>query len=794
MDGNLNYIYMKKAYPTLIALFLMGGMCQAAVLHSGESLRNQQAVTMPGSKMAKAPAKAGIEASDATHFQITVSPYDMYGQFAYGSQNYGGHGLLVVMPADGASGEVAITGLHNFPGRENLELFPVKGQYDAEAKTITIKTPFTGKIGGATKLATYQRGGSIYTATLVACQLADRPDMTGQYPISTLDELVFEVGDNGELKAKGQWLIYTYSDNGNGIEDLYTSTDDYVTTEKAYYLAFPAEVRFPENDVYATIKAQQPLYVANIGRQSGVASFDVYGDGLQLAASPYVEALTLNQFMIYLTAKQEGEFNGSVTVKGTGDNQVKVPVWANVQKPIDYNVVVTKGDFSFSLPESDYFVYAPWVVNESITDHPVLYARCDELGECGLNITMTIPKGETGIFSWKGKNYGSQPNGFRVVIDDSEIAYNNMYDHSGYVALHDADGYVVVPEGKHVLTLEYMMMMDWYNQGYQDEQSYAYVWDLNLDTYKKEANVGRLMTDSLDFGLWNVDKVVSEAYAAAELINLGSAPLKVLGSVDSESFKVLPNVGSAVYLDKLPVNIAFRGTHPGEYDETVTIKTDAGDFDVRCVAKAQEIPVNYDFLVSEGDISFGTSINYPFAVNEPEKIAYSTLTDKDKQNVEDFNSWLSFSFEVADGDTGTISWEGYNSSEEYFSFMGDEVISSGTQVYIDGELAGEFVGECEMSSLDIDEELLTVGPGFHTVKFNYMRNSSTPEGEDRVVIKSICVKSNGSGVETIIDNEGVKTVEYYSLDGFRVVNPEKGIYLKCTVDAAGKATVVKVVK
>lgn len=773
-------------------------MCGAKTLLSGQILDRTN--TESGISTRKTPKRVSdyIDPATATDYFIVSSSYDEYGAFKPEEdyRNYSGYPVKIDMPADGKSGEVTITGICNLNKYEEFSYLPIKGEYDAEASTITIATPFDSRTANkCLKAATYTRGENEFTAVIAGCKVGDAPDMSGQYPINILDEIVFDVAEDGTLTARTSWLVYSFGGYGNGIENLYNVTTGKKITEEASIAVMPSDVVFPDETVYAGTQAVKIFYCVNTGRKSTVCNYEVHGKGLQLAANPNLNPLIFNAFYVYLTAEKEGEYNGYIDITPEGQEAKRINVRANVLKANDYNSIVKNGNFTFSLTKGDY-VYEPWVISEDVADHPVAYATLEEMGSCGLNVDMEVPAGKTGIFSWKGISHTMMPNGFRVILDNADVVYDNIYEWSGYNAPHPADGYVIIPSGKHTVTFEFMLGMDWYGMGFADAPQQAYIWDLDLQTYDEKPELGVLIDRTVDFGTWYLDKFIGGATAEASIVNLGTEKLRIIGGDNSDSFEVVGIGREIESMETLESIISFTGDKVGDYDEVVTVKTNGGDFKVRCLAKAERIITDYQYLVTEGDLSFGTSISHPFTADSENKTAYSSTAKADYNNDSDPDSWLSVSFIVPEGKQGTISWTGNNSSNDLFIFAGVPAFTDGTQIFIDGEKIAEFAGICEASSMDIDESYLTFGPGRHSVKFNYVRNSSTSEGnDDRVVISNIGLnlQNDSAAVNTVSENLLLMSEEYFTLEGYRVVNPENGIFIKKSTYSDGSIKSTKIV-
>lgn len=767
----------------------MGEMCKAESLTSGMTLSPTAAAPT-----LQAQASTRAEADVPSSFMVVSSAYDYYGVFSPEGRNYTGYPFSIEWPAEGESGEVTVTGLYDFGKYSGVQLIPVKGTYDAAENTLTIPTPFNSRFQEkCVKVGTYVRGDEVFTGVLAACTMGDTPDMSGQIPINVLDQLVFDVAPDGTLTPRTSWLIYSFGGSQNGIENLFNFSMVKPVSDDAQLIAVPAEVSFPDGEVYAGTKVVEPMNIVNLGRTATDIEYVFSDFQLQLAALPKVEPLSFNRMEVRLTAQEAGTYEGLVTLSYSGKS-LEVPVKANVQPTIDFNAIVKSGEFHFSLPESDYITYSPWEITDELTGFPVAVASAGGQGYCGLRADVNIPKGQVGVISWKGISHTMMPNGVTVMLDGEKQVFNNVYAWNGYNDLHPANGHVIVPEGAHFLVFEYIDQMDWLSMGLVDEPQKAYIWDLNLQTAPATDNAGVLVDETVDFGTWYVDKFVHGAYSEATILNTGREDLEVTGGVNSNSFSVEPAGRFAPTMEELKALISFHGTEPGTYDETVTVKTNGGDFKVRCVANVEAIPNDYSFLTTEGDLSFGTSVAHPFSIDSEKGVAFSSTAKLENYNDADPDSWLSVGFEVPEGKTGTLSWTAFNSSNDYLQFGGDQTFTDGTRIFLDGEMIAEFVGICEASSLDVDEYFLTVNPGLHVLKFNYIRMSSSSNGnDDRFTLKDIGLSLRESGVTEVEDTEIIGTI-YFDVNGHRVAAPEKGIFIKQTLLSNGDVKVTKVIR
>ena len=159
------------------------------------------------------------------------------------------------------------------------------------------------------------------------------------------------------------------------------------------------------------------------------------------------------------------------------------------------------------------------------------------------------------------------------------------------------------------------------------------------------------------------------------------------------------------------------------------------------------------------------------------------------------NSFLDASFEVPKNKIGVLSWTGLNSSLEFFTFMDDRILTTGTRVTLDGSKSLDFAGpDVDASSTQFAPEDLKFGPGRHTVRFFYLKKDLKPKYDDRIEISNLSVTYTDGvkGVEKI-NGEVVRT-EYYTLNGQRLAQPQQGLYLVKTIFADGTSRTVKALR
>lgn len=297
-----------------------------------------------------------------------------------------------------------------------------------------------------------------------------------------------------------------------------------------------------------------------------------------------------------------------------------------------------------------------------------------------------------------------------------------------------------------------------------------------------------LKADSLDFGSHYFDKLSVRDTLTANLVNLGTEPLKVMAIEGDGAFSGVVPENEVESFGTLPVAITYEAENVGEYTGEVVIKTNAGDFTVSCTAKNEAIPVDYQAIVKNGKFSFNTSDPYPFAVEAD--TAYNSTSGMDNNNK---NSFLEASFEVPEGKVGKLSWKAINSSHDFFYFMNDTVMTTGTRITLDGGMMKLFAGkDVDASSTNWTADQLTFAPGRHTVRYYYKKADSTPKYEDKVKIFDLSLDIT-TGISTpTAEGKAVRT-EIYNLGGQAQNQLQRGVNIVKTTYADGRVDVRKVI-
>lgn len=782
---------MKKTLFSLIALFTLGQAAMAQTLTPGSLLKQDASASQTDAQKA-APRKA-----DATATPYWVDAQSYYtASGAYNPEQGRYSSYRTDLTFDG--GKVHLMGFVDTGEFTIGSVTDMEGVYDAAAKTITINTPGYSEeraIGDYAKYGEVNYYGEDCSVVVFSGDFSTQPDADGQYGLETTDQLVFDVSDDlSTLTPRtgfGLWVISQTSGTPFGCINFYRKgTISIERMPDDAKLAFlPSSIHFKGANVTVGATLKQTVKVVNKGLAATNYTGSVVGDGLQLAAYRSIEAGEAQDVYVQLIPEKAGEFAGTISVSSPNKStSATLNVTATVGEAPDFSQIVKEGDITFNIG-NDF----PFVLTDTITGSPVAVSTNGGSGSTSsLYANFAVPEGKVGVISWKGIKQGSYGCGMYIQLNDTLIfadTYSHGMDDNNFV--DDISNTLALKPGTYVLQFQNITNNDW--DGTANVRLRAYVYDMALRLYDQQEHLAVLKSNVLDFGEHFYDRLSVRDTLTATLVNVGTEPLQLTGFNDNDVFRGVMTEATAAFGQELPVQIVYESDEIGEKKTTVMLYTNGGFNSLTCQGTNVAIPVDYHPIVASGDFSFNTSANHPFSV-EGNKAFNSTAKKKGDGNT-DNNSFLEASFEVPEDKVGVLGWTAHNSSAEFLTFMGDTVLVTGTRITIDGEKKMEFAGEdVDASSSNYQPEDLVLGPGRHTVRFFYLKKDSTPKYDDRLDISNLSLNIT-DGVERVAkaDGEVVRT-EYYTLNGQRVAQPQRGITLVKTVYADGTSRTVKVLK
>ena len=767
----------------LFALFVIGKSCLAQqMLTAGQTLRAK--VNM---KQVNKSLRA-VEATAPNYWVSALSSYDANGYFTPTGykENY-----TVGITFNG--NEVTIDNL--VPLSEYIQTIsvqPVKGIYNADAHTITVKTqPFDNEEDNSdcTLLAKVKYQGNDCNVILVCGNFEDEPDLQGNYSMRQLEELVFDVTDDlSVITPRSGYGNYVYSvfqgkATGLGFFSYYKSSLMEKIVNTPTLDCAPDDIVFEGLNVVQGASLTATLQLSNKGLDATTIEAVSSSDDIIVDYDTKLEGLGSQTVMLYFTPERVGEYNETVTFRTTNGSEASVTVRANVKEAPDFSAIVTGGDMVFYC-EGGF----PFVIDNDIAGHPVAAStNTSENGESTLNIVFTVPEGQTGVISWKGQSAASYSMGSRIFVDGT-IIYDDIYTYMQSWEQVDIANTIVLGSGHHTLTFSYYQYAAWRLQ-YAQFPMQLYIYDLNLTTMPTAENAALLKQENVDFGNHYFDKLSIGDQTTVELINAGTVPLSVGDIKGGDIFGGKVGNETAERGKSLFVPITFNGTGVGEFEGDVTICTSAGDFTVHCKASAEQLPYDYSPIVIGGDFSFNTSFEHPFTLKGTKAI--SSIAGLEINN-RTLDSWLEVSFDIPEGQTGTFSWTGYNSSVGFWYFMNDKIFEDGTEITIDGKHMQQYAGEMNASSSTFADELLQFAPGRHIVKFNYHKVGSEPAGYDRFELSNLKLQLSSA---TAIKGQAIDTtsdVQLFNATGIQMKQMGHGLNIVRQQHPDGTTTVRKI--
>ena len=782
---------MKKTLFSLIALFTLGQAAMAQTLTPDCLLKQDASASQTDARKA-APRKA--DATATPYWVDAQSYYTAAGGYDPEQGRYSSYRTDLTFDGD----KVHLMGFVDTGDFKIGSVTDIEGVYDATAKTITISTPGYSEertLGDYAKYGEVNYYGEDCSVVVFSGDFSTQPDADGQYGLETTDQLVFDVSDDlSTLTPRtgfGLWVFSNMSGTPFGCINFYRKGTISIERmpEEAKLAFLPSSIHFKGANVTVGATLKQTVKIVNKGLTATNYTGSVVGDGLQLAAYRSIEAGEAQDVYVQLIPEKAGEFAGTISVSSPNKStSATLNVTATVGEAPDFSQIVKEGDITFNIG-NDF----PFVITDTITGNPVAVStNFGSSTSSSLYANFAVPEGKVGIISWKGIKQGGYGNGMNIQLNDS-VVFDDIYSHGMDVSnfTDDISNTVALAPGTYVLQFQNMTNMDWDGTGNVSLRGYIY--DLALRLYDKQEHLAVLKNDVLDFGEHFYDRLSVRDTLTATLVNIGTEPLRLTSIDGFGAFGGVMSDTTAVFGEELPVQITFESGELGKQDNTIMVYTNGGFYMVTCKASNVAIPVDYHPIVASGEFSFNTSADHPFSI-EGNK-AFNSTAQQGGDGHTDFDSFLEASFEVPENKVGVLGWTAHNSSNDWLIFMNDTLLTTGTRITIDGGKKMEFAGEdVDASSSNYQPEDLVLGPGRHTVRFFYLKKDSRPKFDDRLDISNLSLNIT-DGVESVVKAGGeVVRTEYYTLNGQRVAQPQRGITLVKTVYADGTSRTVKVLK
>lgn len=327
--------------------------------------------------------------------------------------------------------------------------------------------------------------------------------------------------------------------------------------------------------------------------KSATIDNDVFFVSNSVSAVSTMETMTIP---VTMEAKKSGLFEATATLE-TSAGTFTVPVKALVRDMPDFQDIVKEGDFTFTTDASN-----PWLVENGVAYNSTAKQLDYTYSYSTFKASFTVPEGKLGILSWDGDINSAEP-------ADPQNWYTNDYgqisiQHPMTGGQHDVPGgvhsassdyvygsdeywatFLYCIPGDHYVEFKYVQIGDTLCSGEDRMQ----IKDLSLKLIDYDEYKAELMTPSVKFDSTFVG-YNRYTTATVTLKNVGSKDLEVTEIPGTSAFYGIVPTSTAAFSKTLDVTLWFYPDEVGDYKDSITIKTNAGDFKVACegVAKSSE--------------------------------------------------------------------------------------------------------------------------------------------------------------------------------------------------------------
>ena len=509
-------------------------------------------------------------------------------------------------------------------------------------------------------------------------------------------------------------------------------------------------------DKYMTPGSEQTadFVITNMGKDATQYAVTTIGDGLQVTNNANGTINGGSQTTVSFAFKPTQpnmQYEEKLIVTDSENNSKEVIVRAIVNEAEDYQQIVKKGNFTFTSGTDKPFVIDKTHFGKTVA----VSSNCDAGSESKLIINFNVPEGEVANLSWSGEQCAASPDRmyFTLLPNDDRIQYYTGLINTTNINTTDPvdiSGDYTLLSGNYSAELSFIISSDNYSEDIAEGRPLGFINDLSLDSKPLEDNSAELKTPSLDLGHYFYTNRPVTATANILILNNGKNNLKITAVEGNDEFSAEPTDNEAATLETLSLPVTFTGEGLGEHSADIKVTTTAGEFTVHALVTLEELPYDYQQIVTEGEFSFNTNYDYPFIVDG--NTAYNSSTGVTPNGK--LESWLDAEFDVKAGTTATLSWTAQNSSaEKEWDWFGGQTLKDGTIITIDGGNMKDFAGESDASSTTFEESVLRFSEGHHIVRFLYQKTNTTPTGNDRVTISSLALHTEAN----LPDNATINT-------------------------------------
>jgi len=327
-----------------------------------------------------------------SYFTVAQSYYKNYA-FTYAGGEILTYNIGVAV--DGT--KVTFTNLFNMydPNSWSVSVdYPIEGVYDANNKTITFKT--------STNFENATVAGKIYDY-YVGVLVSGTVSEDGK--LSPADELVFNVeGDFERIYTNQSFGIAEYTPDGSssyGQYKMYRSFSANLPKEGAKLLIFNNNIEFGQN--YPNASMTKTLTVVNTGSSATdyVVELESDDDAFTCTnATGTIAGQSSMDLTFDFNCGVVGEKEGIAEIDYDDDDAqtLMVQLTGEIIPIPDYSAVVKSGDFTFNT-NIDYPFFLDTLASGQVVASSGLRGA---YGKSQLDVTMVVPEGKLGTFSFKG--------------------------------------------------------------------------------------------------------------------------------------------------------------------------------------------------------------------------------------------------------------------------------------------------------------------------------------------------------------------------------------------------------
>lgn len=652
--------------------------------------------TSKGAKrnMRSVPAREG--ASTTAYNAVFESYYEDY-VFSFSGGEFFNYAVNVTI--DGSTATISNLFNYNADPSNYCAEVDIQGVWDETAHTLTV--PTKRNLDEATLVGTFY--DELPMALLSGTIGADES-------LAATDQLVFKLSADGKTLSTDQdFAVMIYQTNGNpyGFKTVYMGGAMKADGAKDELLCYATKLDF--GNVYSNLTAKRSLRLFNFGAADMMANLSCKATQFTVpSAQAKVSPMQATTVPVTYAPGAVGSHSGQLIINAMGKTKV-VPVSGRAIEAPDYSYLVKQGSMSFVTSADQPFV--KHMVGEVATARSNNAQANNNLSF--LTVEFDVPEGHIGTFGWEGQatttvSYGGVP---RVLADGEEVrSYSDAYHRNIADKLKFTAGH-------HSVTFEYLVR---YTDYYYPEDDFMYVHGLEVSSEPMADDKAVCLTPDVRFKAAILQEGGILREAIAQLRNEGANELTVTAVRGSEHFSgTVPSYAKAETLGTLDIPLTFTGTAAGQYDETVTLVTSAGEVPVNCSILVREMP-DFQSIVKEGSFQFETTEDHPWLI-EGGKAYNSTSKVVDTEIV---NCKLQAAFNVPEGKIGVLSWKGRLSTSPIDKITDHLMITIASKAgYHQTLVPGEF-------DLDSDKfpyyespspEVRTVPSGDGVIAFNYIQ-------------------------------------------------------------------------